>query len=551
LEEIEEIEEAEPVDELEEIEEAPEAEPVDELEDGFLGEIVVDDDVAEILREEEWKAREDEALEERDEPAEASPIEAVEHSETPPAGDAEVRHEGDRPASNDWLRVEQTLLEIEDGVDSELPEEIVSAQVTDDGVSVVHVEADEELEELDDASEDIGEAVEVAEVEELEEFEELDQAEERRPPEETDEPEEVQELEELEESGAADEVEELDVVTEEEPELLPVDMAEEVEELSEVEVEDDSVSPAVLLDHSPRPFLSSATSFGGAFMRPSADTAEEGHRSHFTPVFRADELGLEKIVIHGLDNSSSYQVVELDDFIAFAGKTQTIIEEREGLAQIQATAYFDESRNVDQRILGLAEQVLHRRSLGGIEDVLGGAFDDIDFGDLFDGELQQGSGNGGDETGRTLRFVSGGFELPYTNESGDAGVRRVYRELVTLTRQWDARVAVILEPVDGGFASSFTLGMPAECPESFTLPGHSDIVRNVCSYRRVALLKQRLGRFRDFGETCHARKLASVGSWLFLPLNTGTGSYLVIGFTRSFEDLLDLTSRYEIVSRAG
>jgi hypothetical protein len=151
-----------------------------------------------------------------------------------------------------------------------------------------------------------------------------------------------------------------------------------------------------------------------------------------------------------------------------------------------------------------------------------------------------------------LRFVSGGFELPYSGEGGDAGVRQVYRELVSLTRRWDARTAAVLEPAsDGGLVGSFTLGLPADCPEQFRITADRDMVRNVFEFRRVALLKQRLSAFRDFGESCHARKLASIGSWLFLPLNTVTGAYLMIGFQRSFEDLLDLTSRYDIVSRAG
>ncbi len=368
----------------------------------------------------------------------------------------------------------------------------------------------------------------------------------------------VEELEELEPIDQDDAVRFLEVVSDSEAPIIELDRVQDEEvvgELETVEDDDGTVHPVLLIESSQMPFLSSSMSFGGQFVKPTGVSEEHTEQPVRTAFFRSDEIGSERVIIRGLENNISYQVVELDDFLTFAGKNQSIIDERNGIAQIQAAAYFVENPRVDVRIQNLADQIINHQTVGSIEDVMANAFDDMDFGDLFDAD-SSGSNQTvpafGERSDTSLRLVSGGFALPHTGESGDAGVRQVYRELVGLTRRWDARVAVILESrQDGGVVGSFSLGMPSECPDPFKIPSDSDIFENVFAYRRVGLLKKKLGAFRDFEENCYARRLASINSWLLLPLSSDSGTYLMVGFARTFEDLLEISSRYEIASRAG
>jgi hypothetical protein len=56
---------------------------------------------------------------------------------------------------------------------------------------------------------------------------------------------------------------------------------------------------------------------------------------------------------------------------------------------------------------------------------------------------------------------------------------------------------------------------------------------------------------RDFAGSCQARRLTAISNWLLLPLTDSQKQrYLMVGFSRSFEDLVDLTTQYEIVPRA-
>ena len=303
------------------------------------------------------------------------------------------------------------------------------------------------------------------------------------------------------------------------------------------------------VDHQPAPFFSAVSSFGS--LPGQSQWRSEAGVADRPSVYRADEIRPETVAIRGIENTSTHHVVDLDDFVAFAGKNQTVIEQQEGLIRIEASAYFGEYRDVDQRTQALADQVMTRHTAQGIDAVFGASFGDLDFGDILGGD-QTTSADVPDTPDSPLRVVSGGFELPYVTAAGDSGVRQVYRQLVRLTRRWDARVALLLEETpDHGMKGGFGLGLPEECPDQITLGRDSDLARTIVPYQRVALLKQPMSAFRDFAGSCQAQKLSAINNWLLLPLKDADHRrYLMVGFSRSFDDLMDLSVQYEIIPRA-
>ena len=145
----------------------------------------------------------------------------------------------------------------------------------------------------------------------------------------------------------------------------------------------------------------------------------------------------------------------------------------------------------------------------------------------------------------TLRAGSDGFLFPGVDGRGDSGVRQVYRQLVRITRRWQARVAIVLDQSkDGDAKGIFGLGLPDSCELPFTIPAQSDIAQVVLNLKRVLLLKKPLGYYQTLHASCYADKLSSIQSWVFFPLVRGdTQRYLVVGFSRSFDDLTDLAFR--------
>jgi hypothetical protein len=396
---------------------------------------------------------------------------------------------------------------------SEDPSESVGDAVVELEPEEDDLEAVEELEPLEEVSDDI---------EDLEQVEDLAPVEDFLP---------IEDLASVPDDEEI--VEELEAGDEDEDDEFNLESAREVEEIGE----------------RASPFLSAYTSFGTAF--ENTGWQESPSQSSRPTVYRADEIRPDAVAIYGIENKGSHHVVDMDDFVAFAGKHQSVIEERDGLVRIEASAYFGEYRDVDQRTQALAEQIIHRHSSSSIDDVLGAAFADLDFGDILGSEGAP-MGEGPDSTESSLRVVSGGFELPFVTAAGDSSVRQVFRQLVRLTRRWDARVAVVMEQIpDGRLRASFGLGLPEDCSDELTLSPNSDIAQVIVPYRRVALLKRPLSGFRDFVGTCQAQKLGGINSWLLLPLKDAASPTLSdVGFSRSFEDLVDLTHQYEIVPRA-
>ncbi len=565
---VEEMVEAEPIDELEEVvdgeldeavavddvsaeiadaesdDEAYEAGPVDEPqeteygEDGsggtlaigivegideepFLGEIVVEEEIGPLVPEADWLA----GYAVRDEPDTVR-------------SDADLSPDGAEGATasrtQDWLPVSTTPPELSED-ERLIPEPAGDRAALDFAPSSPLEEAaqtdDASMVDPDEATFGLPKIVDVDDPEELEALEEIA---------ESDEP----------GSGALEPVEELEPVDVEDlsPVRGTVASEELIEELDEVQFDSAEALPIEEVGEGAPSFVSAFSSFGGASsIRDSLPSSTDGPAP--TVPIRKETLP-DEIVVRGIENTETHHIMEIEDFFASAGRRHSVFEERDGLIQIRAAAYFAEYRDIDQRVQLLAEQILLHHDLSSIDDVLKTAFDDLDFDDIFDdAESEQSSA---DHQDTALRIVSGGFEFPIRVDSGNVGVRQVYRELVQITRRWNARVALVLDELaDGRMQGSFGIGLSEECDSSLSFEPDCDLVRNVVAFRRVALLKRPLSFFRDFADTCHASKLVSVNSWLLLPLrDTGARRYLMVGFSRPFDSLMDLTMRYDIVPRA-
>ncbi|HKK49311.1 MAG TPA: hypothetical protein VJ932_09450, partial [Alkalispirochaeta sp.] len=584
LAELDELEDAsgdeigEPAEDLDEIEVADTAEEVDALEEPAeveeFAELDEQSETAEAA--EPVEVEELDELDEADEPAEVEELDELEDASDDQEDEltediGELRPPEDEPVSSpgvaagpqiseDWFDISRTALELAEdgegeaaygaltGVDQESQDgQVPSATPGQQAGADEQTQLDDvaELEEISDAGEEAPSIVAPTALEESDDWGELQG--------EHDEPEAIEELEHVAELVPVDDQNE---VLED---IAELDAAEDDTSLDEEQIEeldyeaasDDDSEPVDVesIDHQPAPFFSSASSFGAgrAQMQWSSDSDTPGRPS----VYRADEIRPEAVALRGIENTNTHHVIDLDDFVAFAGRNQTVIEERDGLIRIEAAAYFGEYRDVDQRTQALAEQVINRHISQGIDAVLGASFGDLDFGDIL-GTDTPSPVDTAETSDSTLRVVSGGFELPYVDTGGDSGVRQMYRQLVRLTRRWDARVALMLEQTeDYGLRGGFGLGMPEECSAPITLAPTSDLASTIVPYRRVVLLKQPIAAFRDFVGSCHAERLSAINSWLLLPLkDADRRRYLMVGFSRSFDDLLDLAGKYEIIPRA-
>ncbi|MCG8480789.1 MAG: hypothetical protein MI724_16975, partial [Spirochaetales bacterium] len=486
-------------------------------EEPFLGDIVVEEEIGPLVPESDWLAGQTA----RNEPESPPPVAGT------PTDDAQRAAE---PLSEDWLTVSTTPLELSE--DDELVPEAAG------GGTILNFVPSSPLEENIRTDGDSDEAVvgllETDDDNDLEELELLEEIEE------WDEP----------EPDAPELVEELAPIAAEDP--LPVRdtvaSGEVIEELDEVQFDSAEALPIEEVGEGATSLVSAFSSFGGASSIRDSLSSPTDDPQPAIPIRR--DILPDEIVVRGIENTDTHHVMEIEDFFASAGRRRNVFEERDGLVQIQAAAYFAEYHDIDQRVQVLAEQILLHHDLSGIDDVLKAAFDDLDFDDIFDDAESVSSSAGQQDT--ALRVASGGFEFPIKVDSGNVGVRQVYRELVQITRRWNARVALVLDELtDGRMQGSFGIGLSEECDSSLALQPDCALVRNVIAFRRVALLKRPLSFFRDFADTCQASKLVSVNSWLLLPLrDTGARRYLMVGFSRPFDSLIDLTMRYDIVPRA-
>ena len=250
--------------------------------------------------------------------------------------------------------------------------------------------------------------------------------------------------------------------------------------------------------------------------------------------------------VHGLTNGEAFQLVDIDDFSALLGRNSKVIEERSGLPYIDATAFVRKSPRIDLQTQTLADQIIAHRNEASIDEVLKPQFGDLDLDDV----LGKGKGNNAPDVEAppgSLAIGYGGFDFGVAATDGTE--HEVYRRLVRLTRRWDARSACILDrQPDAGWLAQFTIGMPQRCPGELQLGPTTELVQNVFDLRRVLLLKRPLSMFRDFDGDCHAEHLEFIQSWLLVPLEHRSGRYLMVGFVRAFEDLVDVATRTQIVA---
>jgi len=341
---------------------------------------------------------------------------------------------------------------------------------------------------------------------------------------------------------------------EEAGELEPVEdeALEEAEELELYDDADETVYEAQDFLSFSRPFLSSSDSFGGR-SEPAALAfpAEDARRS--VDVIRELDQDDRHVRIRGRFNGTSHQVVEIDEFIALNQPVRNVIDERNGLIQIEATAFSITTVEANHRVHTLADQIINHSQIETIDSLFRESFEDLDFGDIMDGASAAASE--ADTIGASdapLRAGTDGFEMSASLEMGDTSVRSVYRQLVQLTRVWDARTALILEQSDdNSIASSFALGLPESWGEELRLSAGCDLAENVFPYHRVVLLKQALFHYRDFENTHFRTPFSQVQSWLFLPLaSSARPRYLMIGFPRRYEDLKELSLHNDIIPSA-
>ena len=250
--------------------------------------------------------------------------------------------------------------------------------------------------------------------------------------------------------------------------------------------------------------------------------------------------------VHGLTNGEAFQLVDVDDFSALLGRNSKVIEERSGLPYIDATAFVRKSPRIDLQTQTLADQIIAHRNEASIDEVLKPQFGDLDLDDVLDKSKGKNLPDVEAPPG-SLAIGYGGFDFGVAATDGTE--HEVYRRLVRLTRRWDARSACILDrQPDAGWLAQFTIGMPQRCPGVLQLGPTTEFVQNVFDLRRVLLLKRPLSMFRDFDGDCHAEHLEFIQSWLLMPLEHRSGRYLMVGFVRAFEDLVDVATRTQIVA---
>ena len=319
----------------------------------------------------------------------------------------------------------------------------------------------------------------------------------------------------------------------------------EVEELVPVGTEDEEPRDVVEVESSLSSLFGEAyIPFSDSVMK-NAERLRGGDRAQGITVV---PIHASSIVIRGLNNDKYYHVAEYDAFLESAIDKTVVVPDENGILKIVAHAYHGRGRIPTASVAHLAEQVVNNPQRQGVDDLFGGEDDSFDFSDLLESApAEPGFGEMGDGT---LRAGSDGFLFPGVDGRGDSGVRQVYRQLVRITRRWQARVAIVLDQSkDGDAKGIFGLGLPDSCELPFTIPAQSDIAQVVLNLKRVLLLKKPLGYYQTLHASCYADKLSSIQSWVFFPLVRGdTQRYLVVGFSRSFDDLTDLAVQNEIVT---
>ncbi len=242
MEDVEDVEEAEEVEEVEDLEEAEEAEEVEDLEEAEEAEEVEDVEEAEDVEDVE-EAEEAEDVEDVEEAEDVEDLEEVEEAEE--AEEAEEVEDLEEAESAEDVEEAEDVEDVEDVEEAEEVEDLEEAEEAEDLEEVEEAEAAEEVEDLEEA-EEVEELEELSESDEEETAEEVTQMQTQDDEEELDELEDVEEFElndELMDSvlpdmGEPAEVEELDEVEEVEG-LGPQDGARDLEELDEAEEVED------------------------------------------------------------------------------------------------------------------------------------------------------------------------------------------------------------------------------------------------------------------------------------------------------------------------
>ncbi|TVR69441.1 MAG: hypothetical protein EA427_08520, partial [Spirochaetaceae bacterium] len=425
---LEEIEELEPeaLEELDELEvEAgePEAlEEIEELEPEALEEIdELEAEPVEPEALEEIEELEPESLEEIDE-LEAEPVEPDALDEIEVVEEWEVKATGSLSEdASSLFEIGTTALEMEELDQGEQP--VASAAAAghsgseDVGVSLPETAADLEAEALD---------------EELLEAEPL-------------------EVEALEATPLDEEPLEVEALDEEPQEAEP----EEFPELAtyDDDTDADAVFDAQEVSYFARQSLISPFSFESR-TTPAATVYPEEAEPRRVGVFPTggggDDTGIR---IGGPQITVAYHVVEIEEFVAMSQASHSVIDERNGLVQIDSGAFFTDPSDLDHRVQVLADQVINHSHVETIDSVFGSAFDDLDFGDILNASDEQTTPRSPDIPDQRevpLRLGAEGFELTASLDNSDTGIRQVYRQLVRLTGLWDARAAMILEQGSDG-----------------------------------------------------------------------------------------------------
>ncbi|MFP4409106.1 MAG: hypothetical protein ACLFPW_11355, partial [Spirochaetaceae bacterium] len=560
LEEAEAVEEAEAAEEPEELGALEEAEAPEEPE--VVGEIVLEEDIISLEREESEEEEPQEELEEVEERGSQAELESLD-VETEMFGDV---HAPEAPLTTPLERQEEELAETAQAVPFEVgkPEtfgEMTPLEATEESESAPQEEqAEEDLEEVGGVGEE--------ESEELEEIAELpeDVSEELEEPTEVEEAEQVQEVEELgalEEAGEMEEIlpteEELELET---PELLPEEEVEEVAEYLEEpeepgELEEAEVEPA---QHRPGSIFFSGFSFGERFSAAAASSmpspgmpkAEQPERKPEVETIR----GLEYVRIEPGTPSNAYELMGYEDLLEVLFSQTTIIREEEGLAEIESAAYThaQDRAALDRRFRGLVNDVLHKYSDSvGVSQLFGG----IDA--LFVDEEEDGEGAVQEEAAgpspmgaRKIHdaFTRRGFDLDrFLRRRGDT-TGRLYRTLIELTRTWRARTCALLQHAEGGFRAGVTLGLEDPWREALNLDDESNLAREVLLRRMVLQTRLPLNRFVDFATIIRQGEVSGVQQTFFIPARyNDTDAYLMVGYDIQIPSIENLVTRF--INAAG
>ena len=327
--------------------------------------------------------------------------------------------------------------------------------------------------------------------------------------------------------------------------VIDAQAVEEAEELAAVDAEHDATEPIDLEPLAPASIQQSLLGVSGEFGIMRFGGSQELPSNTRVTVHPAQKP---LYSIHGLTNSDAFQLVDVDDFAALLVRNSKVIEERGGLPYIDTSAFTRKSPRIDLQTQTLAYQIIAHRNEASFDEVLQSRYGDLDLDDVL-GKSANKHPTGNETPPNSLAIGYGGFDLGVG--STDGSEHEVYRRLVRLIQRWDARSACILDRQDdAGWSAHFSIGMPQSCPSVFSLAPDTELAHNVFDLKRVLLLKCPLSTLRDFDGDCHAEQLELIRSWLWVPLEHHGGRYLMVGFARSFENLVDLSTRTQIVAEA-